>query len=111
MHKGKGAAPRKVRVRIAFFGRAMSGPAGMPYAAGGKHAGFGRKFCFQGGQSAGGSDHMELSRLHEGHAGRVIPTVFQPVQPFNQKRNRRPMSAVTNDSTHIQKTSCQSSLS
>ena len=111
MYKGEGAALRHLRMRVAFHRRAMGSPTSMPNAAGGKYIGFSRKLHFQGGQLARRLDHMEFSGLQESYSGLIIPPVFQPVQALDQKRNRGAMPAVSDDSTHIQKTSCQNSLS
>ena len=98
---GNGAVLGEMRVGVAFHGQSVGGPARVPYAGRGQKIGVVRQLGLQCRQLARSLDHMKPARLFEGHARRVIASVFQAMQSFHQQGHGGTMSAVANDSAHM----------
>ena len=46
--------------------------------------------CFEVRQLAGAAPQVDRAVVHDGDAGRVVAAVFEPPQPVDQDRARRP---------------------
>ena len=90
-----------MRVGVDVVWLAVGGPAGVADAqrAGQIRAVMGQ--LLQDLQATLGLSHLHPVRAADGHAGRVITTVFQPLQSVQQNGGGLLPTYITYDSTHI----------
>ena len=89
-----------MRMGIAFGGHAMRGPARMPDAVHGDSVGIVGELFFQSRQFALSLDDLELPPLNKTDSSGIVPAVFKAPQAFDDDRNSRTMSGITNNSAH-----------
>ena len=89
-----------MRMGIAFGGHAMRGPARMPDAVHGDSVGIVGELFFQSRQFALSLDDLEFPPLNKTDSSGIVPAVFKAPQAFDDDRNSRTMSGITNNSAH-----------
>ena len=100
MDDGELVVAADMGMRVAFGGHAVGGPARMPDAVHGYHVGETGKFFLKGGQFAFGLDDLQFPALNEANPGGIVSAVFKTPKTFDNDRNRRTVSGITNNSAH-----------
>ena len=100
MDNGNIAAVGGMGVGVAFGRDAVRCPAGMPHGRGRHGDGTQGQLFFQSGQFAQGPRDMQFVALHIGHARGIIAAILQTAQTFDNNRNCRTMSGITDNAAH-----------
>ena len=98
----QGDGPGGVEMGMGVFlgGQPVGGPAGVAHARGGQVDVLGGELGFQIAELALGLDGNEVLALQKGHASGVVAPVFQAFETFDDDRDGRPVSAISDNAAH-----------
>ena len=98
--KGNVAAVGEMRMRVALGGNAVRCPARVPHGRCRHGDGAVGQFVFQRGQLSRRARDVQFAALGVGNARGIIAAVLQTAQAFDDNRNSRTVSGITDNAAH-----------